>query len=878
MDTITNAVFSSWDLNPSVLIPTLIIALLYTRGWRQLHRRAPHRFGLSQLMAFHAGLIIILCAIISPLDTFAGWLLTVHMIQHLLLMMAAPPLILYGAPYLPLLSGLPRDFLKNGVGPFLASAGLRNVGSFVAHPIFCWSAFIFTSIAWHAPPMYELALRSTTWHQLEHLCFLTTALLFWWPIIQPWPWVIRVPRWTIIPYLFLADFQNTALSAFLMFYERVLYPTYEAVPRITGMTALEDQAAAGAIMWVAGSVFFLIPVGLITIEVLSPRRTSVSLTPKRAAQPRFEREKGEPARLGSKQPASSLPQESCDAGHSALPPELASRRGLRPAVIAFINVGAMPLVRALPMSLFQGAAQALDPANRRGRARAAKPNQAAKPKGWYLITHGGRQRASLDLLSLPLVGSILSWVHFRRAAQGLMFLLALIIIFDGLWGPQMGPMNLAGVLPWTHWRGLSVIALLAVGNVFCMACPFTFVRDLGRRLLPTGWASRWAFGWSWPRRLRSKWMAIVLLLIFFWGYEAFGLWDSPRWTAWMMVGYFAAALMVDGLFKGASFCKYVCPIGQYQFIQSLISPVEVGVRSLDVCRTCTTHDCLRGNENQRGCELQLFQPQKTSNMDCTFCLDCVHACPHQNVSLLASRPGSQLVRIEGRKRSLRWFRRFDGAVLIFLLVFAAFVNAGSMVESVQAWEQGVQTRFALASMRPILLVLYLLILIVVPTLLVACCVWLGRVLSRRYIRWRECVSTFAQAFVPLGFSMWLAHFSYHLLNSALTALPVIQRAATDVGLTIFGKPEWSLSSAMLGFNWLPSLQLLLLGVGLLFTLYVCWRLACSFRLRFARTFGLLAPWAALALMLYSIGIWIIFQPMQMRGMMMDGINAWCISK
>src|SRR5258708_4491146 len=99
--------------------------------------RAPHRFGLSQLIAFQTGLIVIVCAILSPLDAFAGWLLTVHMIQHLLLMMAAPPLILYGAPYLPLLSGLPRDFLKNGVAPFLASGGLRKVGSFVAHPIFC---------------------------------------------------------------------------------------------------------------------------------------------------------------------------------------------------------------------------------------------------------------------------------------------------------------------------------------------------------------------------------------------------------------------------------------------------------------------------------------------------------------------------------------------------------------------------------------------------------------------------------------------------------------------------------------------------------------------------------------------------------------------
>jgi cytochrome c oxidase assembly factor CtaG len=785
MDPITDAVFRSWELNPWVLIPTFLIGFLYARGWRQLYRRAPHRFGLPHLMAFYAGLITILVALLSPLDAFAGWLLTVHMIQHLLLMMVAPPLILYGAPYLPLLAGLPLNFVKNGVAPFLASPMLRKVGSFVAHPVFCWSAFIFTSLAWHVPPMYELALRSTTWHTVEHICFVTTALLFWWPIIQPWPWVARVPRWTSIPYLFVADFQNTALSAFLMFYERVLYPTYDSVPRITGMTALEDQAAAGAIMWVAGSIFFLIPTGLITIEVLSSRRTSVPHPRERAAQPRFrQREKKLPAK-----------------------------------------------------------------------------RDAAKP-------------ASLDLFSLPIVGPILGWPHFRRVAQGLMFLLALIIIIDGFFGPQIGPMNLAGVMPWTHWRGLSVIALLAVGNILCMACPFTFVRNVGRCLLPAGWASRW----SWPRRLRSKWIAITLLFIFFWGYEAFGLWDSPRWTSWMVVGYFAAALIVDGLFKGASFCKYVCPIGQYQFIQSLISPVEVGVRSLEVCRSCTTHDCLRGNENQRGCELQLFQPQKSNNMDCTFCLDCVHACPHQNVSLLASRPGTQLVRIQRRKRSLRWFRRFDGAVLIFLLAFAAFVNAGSMVGSVQAWEQAVQSTFRLASMQTILFFLYLFTLVVVPALLVASCVWLARLLSGRHIKWRVCVSTFAQSFVPLGLSMWLAHFSYHLLNGALTALPVIQRAATDVGVTILGKPDWSLSSAMLELDWLPSLQLLWLGVGLLFTLYVGWRLACSFRLRFARTLGLLAPWAVLALVLYSAGIWIVFQPMQMRGMMMDGTNTWCVSR
>jgi len=444
-------------------------------------------------------------------------------------------------------------------------------------------------------------------------------------------------------------------------------------------------------------------------------------------------------------------------------------------------------------------------------------------------------------------------------------LLALLVVVDGLFGPQMAPMNLAGVLPWTHWRGLTVLSLLIVGNIFCFACPFNFARELGRRILPARW--------SWPRQLRSKWIAIVLLLLFFWAYEAFNLWDSPRSTAMLVIGYFASAIIVDGLFKGASFCKYVCPIGQYQFIQSLISPVEVSVRNLAVCGTCQTHDCLRGNDEQRGCELQLFQPRKTSNMDCTFCLDCVHACPHENVSLLASLPGTQLVQIgRSKKRRDRLFRRFDIAVLIFLLVFAAFVNAGGMVVPVQAWERSLQTSFRLGSMQVIWSVLYALSMVAIPALLVACCVWLSKVFGLTHAKWRETVSTFAPAFVPLGFSMWLSHFSYHLLSSGQTALPVIQRTAREMGITIFGAPNWSLSSAMPSFDWLPSVELLLLDVGLLFTLYLGWRIASQFRLSFAHTLRLNAPWASLAVALYSIGVWIIFQPMQMRGMMMHSMH------
>ena len=205
----------------------------------------------------------------------------------------------------------------------------------------------------------------------------------------------------------------------------------------------------------------------------------------------------------------------------------------------------------------------------------------------------------------------------------------------GFSGPPVAGMNLAGVLPWIHWRGLVVLGLLASGNVFCMACPFMLPRRSPGACIPRHAA--------WPPWLKNKWPAVLLLVVFLWAYEAFALWDSPPLTAAIIVAYFVAAFVIDGLFRGASFCKYVCPIGQFNFVQSLVSPLEVKVHEPDVCSSCRTKDCIRGRDEIPGCELGLYQPRKSSNMDCTFCLDCIHACPHQNIGIIAGVPGAELV-------------------------------------------------------------------------------------------------------------------------------------------------------------------------------------------------------------------------------------------
>jgi polyferredoxin len=451
--------------------------------------------------------------------------------------------------------------------------------------------------------------------------------------------------------------------------------------------------------------------------------------------------------------------------------------------------------------------------------------------------------------------------------------LAAVVIVDGLRGPQVGPMNLAGVLPWIHWRGLLVLSLLAVGNVFCMACPFLVPRTLAR-----GWLPR---GPSWPRWLRSKWLAVALLALFLWAYEAFSLWDSPWWTAWLALAYFALAFVIDGIFRGATFCKYLCPIGQFNFVQSLVSPLEVTVRDPVVCASCRTKDCIRGRPPHPtlsprggegrargglpGCELHLFLPRKVGNMDCTACLDCVHACPHDNVGMIVRPPGAELWNDRQRSGIGRFSRRPDIAALVVVLVFGAFANAAGMVGPALAWRERLTSLLGQPSPLLITSLSYMVGLLVLPLLAVGG----AAVLSRR---WGQLADTrfqvavrYSYALVPLGLSMWLAHYSYHLVTSYDMVIPTAQRFVAGLGWPGLGRPHWVAACCRPGADWLPHFEVLVLDLGLLLSLYAAYRIALAQSPRLPQAFRVLAPWAVMIIVLFAAGIWVVFQPMEMRG-------------
>lgn len=257
------------SIDPAVVVPVLAAATLYAAGWRTLARRMPARFSAPRAIAFMSGLAIILAALCSTVDALGHQLLLAHMIQHMLLMLVVPPLLWAGAPTAPMLLGLPRA-VRRPVAMLLGAPVVRRALSFLTHPAVGWTAFVIAFWTWHVPSLYALALSEDAWHHLEHLCFFAAALLFWRPVILAWPARSPWPRWAMIPYLILAEAQNAALAAFFTFSDRVVYRSYESVPRLWGLSALEDQSLAGVIMWVPGSLAFLLPLLWLVITAVLP--------------------------------------------------------------------------------------------------------------------------------------------------------------------------------------------------------------------------------------------------------------------------------------------------------------------------------------------------------------------------------------------------------------------------------------------------------------------------------------------------------------------------------------------------------------------------------------------------------------------------------
>ena len=241
---------------PSVLLGVLVTAWLYGRGVRALWQHAGRGRGIRrwQVVAFAAGLLALVLALASPLDQLAESLFAAHMVQHLLLILIAGPLLVLGMPLVPFLWAIP-EASRRGLGRWWRQAGwLRGVWRSLSLPAV---AFVLHSLAlwsWHAPGLYEAALSSRPIHVAEHLSFLGTSLLFWWSLLHGG----RSTYGASVLFVFGMAIESTALGALLTFARSAWYTSHVATAPGFGLSALEDQQLAGLIMWVPGGSIYLV--------------------------------------------------------------------------------------------------------------------------------------------------------------------------------------------------------------------------------------------------------------------------------------------------------------------------------------------------------------------------------------------------------------------------------------------------------------------------------------------------------------------------------------------------------------------------------------------------------------------------------------------
>jgi polyferredoxin len=511
----------------------------------------------------------------------------------------------------------------------------------------------------------------------------------------------------------------------------------------------------------------------------------------------------------------------------------------------------------------------------------------------------------IDVLRLPVIGRALKHKRGRLLLQIPLTVLALLLIYDGFTGTQNAAQNLATISAWVHYRGLIIVALLLVGNLFCMGCPFTLPRTLARRLSLRGR--------RFPRALRNKWVSIGALLALFFVYEWLDLWASPALTAWVIVAYFAAAFVLEAAFTESAFCKYVCPLGAFNFAYSTASPTQIGVKNPDVCRACVGKECVNGSYSPQplvlidtipvasgamqhthdaggvlGCGTLLYAPQMQSNMDCTLCLDCVRACPHDNASLFVRPPGAELTRARGttvKRKTARglaltregvWGNRLDLAFLVIGLAFMGLINAFGMVPPVYALMESLVDALGLraagwsnAAMEGVaLLAIFGVGAVIAP---LACAFgaasvsrWLTHTRKRDTLR--TALTAFAPAFVPIGLGLWAAHYGYHFVIGFWSIVPAFQAFLIDHRVHILGEPDWTLGGAP-NLALIGALQTIALLGGFAAALWVAQRIALRVYRRDA-LLGLL-PWALLLVGMMLVGLWLFSQPMEMRGSLFD---------
>ena len=243
--------WTAWHADPTVVAGVAALGGLYVAALRRGRAQGRPVKGI-QVVSFFAGLAVLLGSLTGPLHDLSDYyLFSAHMVQHLLLVFAVPPLLLYGTPGWML-------------SPLLRHPRVLRLGRRLTRPSGAFASFNLVLVAWHLPPLYNLAMEHHGIHIVQHLMIMVVSVILWWPVVSPSPELPRAPYPVQMLYLFVVGLPMVVVSIFITMAGTVLYPYYAAAPRVwDALTPHTDQHLGGLIMWIPGGFVFLIAISVV---------------------------------------------------------------------------------------------------------------------------------------------------------------------------------------------------------------------------------------------------------------------------------------------------------------------------------------------------------------------------------------------------------------------------------------------------------------------------------------------------------------------------------------------------------------------------------------------------------------------------------------
>jgi putative membrane protein len=249
---------TSWSFDPPVLVGVLVLVLLYVAGWRRAHRPAErHPPSRWRAVLYASGILTVLVALVSPLDSLGDQLMVMHMVQHMLLLDVAPILLILGLTKV-LLRPVTRRLQT-----------IERRAGFFAHPVFAVIFYAGILWLWHVPALYDQAQGNSVIHAFEHLCFFAAGSLYWWHVLSPIRNRARLDGLGRVGYMAAGKLLVGLLGIALAFAPRVIYPFYAHQPHYWGLSPLEDQMMAGLVMALEQSIVMGVALVWLFVQMLN---------------------------------------------------------------------------------------------------------------------------------------------------------------------------------------------------------------------------------------------------------------------------------------------------------------------------------------------------------------------------------------------------------------------------------------------------------------------------------------------------------------------------------------------------------------------------------------------------------------------------------